>query len=138
MAMAPSGEFVVAWKAPFREQVMLLSRFTADGRRTGAMARLASRGLNPAIALDRTGRVALFWIDGRRPALAVFDASLTRLGPVVFDPPASRNVYAGDLEDFPPGVGVAFGDDGRILTVWVGPRGRGARDSIVGRFWRIR
>lgn len=138
MAMAPSGEFVVAWRAPFREQVMLLSRFTADGRRTGAMTRLAYRGLNPAIALDRTGRVALFWIDGRRPALAVFDASLTQLGPVVFDPPASRSAYAGDLEDFLPGVGVAFGEDGRILTVWVGPRGRGARDSILGRFWRIR
>jgi hypothetical protein len=33
---------------------------------------------------------------------------------------------------------VAFADDGRILTVWVGPHGRKVPDSILGRIWKVR
>jgi hypothetical protein len=117
---------------------MLLSRFTADGQRMGPLVRLSYRGTDPALAMDhRSGRVAIFWVDDRRrPALAVFDASLRLLGPVVLDPPASHASYVPWWGY--SGVGVAFGDDGRILTVWVGPRGRGVKDSILGRFWRVR
>jgi hypothetical protein len=51
---------------------------------------------------------------------------------VIFDPPASPQSWPLIRQ------GVAFADDGRILTVWVGPRTRGKRGSIFGRFWRVR
>jgi hypothetical protein len=137
IVMAPSGEFTVAWRAPVKPGVMLLSRFTATGRQTGPVARLAYQsydGVDPAMALDRSGRVALFWIDEQsRPTLAVFGASLNPLGPVVFAAPSSFSAPWAST-----GVGVAFGDDGRILTVWVGRRGTRNRDSILGRFWKVR
>jgi hypothetical protein len=84
------------------------------------------------MAADRSGRVALFWNQGRRMALRVFDASLTPLGPTLFEPPASPS----PVTPYTAG-GVAFAEDGRILTVWVSPRGRGVSASILGRFWRV-
>ncbi len=131
LAMLPSGELVVAWQAPRQTGVTLLSRFTAEGRRTGALVRVA--GQDTRMAIDRSGRVALFWLDGNRAALQVFDASLARLSPVLLDPP----VTTADPRYYTHG-GVAFADDGRILTVWVGPRGRKVPDSILGRIWQVR
>lgn len=127
LAMSSAGDFVAAWTAPFQRDITLLARFGPDDRRTGRGVRVPG-AFQPALAMDGSGRVALFWIDGRRPALAVFDASLARLGPVVFDPPASLSFR----------VGVAFTEDRRILTVWVGPRGPKAADSILGRIWQVR
>lgn len=135
MVMAPTGEFVVAWRAPVQPGVMLLSRFTADGRRTGPLVRLAWSLTTPAMALDRSGRVALFWIDARHQlSLAVFDSSLALIGPVIHASGASPDTYERMHG------GVAFGDDGRILTVWLGRcwgRHR-AQDSVIGRFWKVR
>ena len=51
---------------------------------------------------------------------------------MVFDPPASPDPWPFLRQ------GVAFADDGRILTVWVGPSTRGKRNAILGRFWRVR
>lgn len=132
LAMSPSGDFVAAWNAPYQGSIKLLSRFTADGKRTGPMVRLPSV-YYPLLAMDRSGRVAVFWIDPiirrrARTALAVFGPSLELLGPVVYDVPSALYVN----------VGVAFADDGRILTVWLGPHGPGAPNSILGRFWRVR
>jgi len=131
LAMLPSGEFVAAWQAPMRTGVTLLSRFTAAGRKTGALVRVA--GQDARLAIDRSGRVALFWLDRNRAALQVFDASLARLSPVLLDPPVTTAVPRHSTHG-----GVAFADDGRILTVWVGPRGRKAPDSILGRIWQVR
>jgi hypothetical protein len=131
MAVRPSGEMIVAWTAPLHANVVLLSRFTADGRRVGPLVRVArsSYSLDPVMAVDRKGRVALFWRDDPGPALAVFDSSLARLGQVALDVPVA---------DFWTGGGVAFGEDGRILTTWVGPWKNQGRDSILGQFWKVR
>jgi hypothetical protein len=128
LAMLPSGEFVVVWKAPAQKGMVLLSRFTPEGRRTGPLVRVASA--QPAMAIDDSGRVALFWRTGRKVALQAFNASLARMSPVLFDSPATTSYFARE--------GVAFAEDGRILTVWMGPRGSKAADSILGRIWRVR
>ncbi len=132
MAMAPSGEFVVVWRDSARAGRMRLSRFSADGRHKLATAELAYDGYDAAIALDSAGRVALFWINGSLPALAVLDSGLRPLGPVVFGTPTRM-----DETRTPTRVGVAFGDDGRILTAWIGRRGNRSRASVLGRFWRV-
>jgi hypothetical protein len=137
MAMAPSGDFVVAWPSRVRSSdEILVSRFAADGERVSPVARLAGGGSDPAIALDRSGRVAVSWIDARGTALAVFNAAMKQLGPAVYDPSS----VPGDpySEGANPRTSVAFGEDGRILTVWVGHWGSWVRDSVLGRFWRVR
>jgi hypothetical protein len=131
MAMRPTGDFVAAWQAPLQSGVLLLGRFSPEGQRLGLTRQRTAGVLDPAVDMDSTGRVALFWIDGRRPALAVFSPALGRLSPVLYDPPASRDPRFGR-------PGVAFADNGRILTVWAGPRGPKARDSILGRIWQVR
>jgi len=131
LAMLPSGEFVAAWQAPMETGVTLLSRFTAEGQRVGELARVIC-GDARAMSIDRSGRVALFWFDRNRAALQVFDASLVRLSRVLLDPPVTTAVPRYYTHG-----GVAFADDGRILTVWVGPRGSKVPDSILGRIWRI-
>lgn len=132
LAMAPSGEFAAAWTAPVQRNVTLLGRFAADGTRNGPVVRLPA-AYYPLLSMDWSGRVAVFWIEqlGRRhprTALAVFGPSLERLGPVVYDVPSSRYINAG----------VAFADDGHILTVWLGPSNNGKLNSVLGRIWRVR
>jgi hypothetical protein len=70
LAMLPAGDFIASWQAPVQPGIVLLSRFTPEGARTGPLVRVAV-GAAPALAADSSGRVALFWIDGRRPALQV-------------------------------------------------------------------
>lgn len=128
LAMLPSGEFVAVWKAPVQKGMVLLSRFTPEGRRTGPLVRVASE--RPAMAVDSSGRVALFWRAGRKVTLQVFNASLARMSPLLFDAPVTASPFFREA--------VAFADDGRILTVWAGPHGPEAQDSILGRIWRVR
>ena len=137
MAMAPSGGFVVAWPSSVSSsETILVSRFTVDGERVGHPVALLASGGDPAVALDRSGRVAVSWIDVQGTALAVFNASLKRLGPVVYDPSSMPADPYREGEN--PRSSVAFGDDGRILTVWVGHWGTWVRDSVIARFWRAR
>jgi hypothetical protein len=137
IAMESGGGFVAAWTMDWRpEQKKLLSlrRFTAEGMPLGSAVEVyRSFGLSqPALARDRFGNTAVFWIDGRKAALVVFDVRLKRQGKLVFDSPVSS--FLG----YPVRGGVAFGDDGRILTVWLGPKKPGARGSVLGRIWQIR
>jgi len=141
--MDPAGGFVATWAAPATpgdERSLWLRAFRPDGTQSGTAAEVyRSRAFyDPALASDRYGNVALFWVDGRRPALALFSripaepVVLVRQGPVVLDPPASF------VSELPHRGGVTLGDDGRILTVWLGLRGTRVRESVLGRIWQAR
>lgn len=143
-----SGGFVASWWATSNKKLQLLvRRFRADGEAVGPpveVYRSAPReprtGLPyisaPVLAQDRLGNTAVSWQVGTRVALAVFDYGLKRQGPVAFDSPIGISPDYFYTSYYRPAV--AFGDDGRILTVWLGPKKPGAQDSVLGRFWQIR
>lgn len=140
IVMEPDGGFVATWAGLVqsgRRQELLLRRFRADGVAKGPAVEIFRMGAvvyDPALARDKSGNVAVFWIAGQgTPALAVFNAKLERLGPVAFDGPAAPYPPHGQTTR----GGVAFGDDGRILTVWLRPRYPKARDSVMGQLWQI-
>jgi hypothetical protein len=141
IVVEPDGDFVASWSSPIlfgARQSLLLRRFGTDGIAKGPAVEIFQQGAGvyePAMARDRSGNLAVFWIAGQgTAALALFDAKLAPIGPVAFDGPAAPAVPHGQSTR----GGVAFGDDGRILTVWLRPHYPQARDSVLGQLWEIR
>ncbi|HEX6902861.1 MAG TPA: hypothetical protein VF789_24310 [Thermoanaerobaculia bacterium] len=139
MTMAPSGGFVASWgeRAAAGRTARRMRRFLRTGQGVGLLLSIPGdvrQTWEPSLDRDRYGNVALFWIEGRRAALALFNKDLIRQGPIVYDPPATLLTGLPNTS----GDSVVLTDDGRIFTVWLGPRARKARDSILGRIWRAR
>lgn len=139
MTMAPSGGFVASWGelAAGGRTARRMRRFVRTGGPVGLLITLPGdtrQPWQPSLDRDRYGNVAVFWIEGRKAALALFNKDLIRQGPVTYEPPATL------LSGLPntSGDSVALTDDGRIFTVWLGPRALKARDSILGRIWQAR
>jgi hypothetical protein len=140
IAMGPDGGFLATWAGTLQfgsRQSLLLRRFRSDGQPVGPAVEVSQMGAvvyDPALARDAFGNVAVFWIAGQgTPALAVFTSNLVRLGPVAFDGPAAPYPPSGQTTR----GAVAFGADGRILTVWLRPSHPKARDSVMGQIWQI-
>lgn len=139
MTMAPSGGFVAAYGERIAQgrTVRRMRRFVRTGQGVGLLISIPGdvrQTWEPSLDRDRYGNVALFWIEGRKAALALFNKDLVRQGPILYEPPATL------LTGLPnsSGKSVALTDDGRIFGVWIGPRARKARDSILGRVWQAR
>jgi len=138
LAMRFDGELVATWEdlaIPRQDRPLVLQRFGKQNEPLGGTVTIAlsHETYDPALAMDGFGNLLVFWIQGKRPALALFNADLVRQGPIVFDPPASQQPFLGFR-----GAGLAVAADGRFLTAWIGPRGAKARDSILGRIWQAR
>jgi hypothetical protein len=128
MVMQPGG-FVATWK----DGAQWARRFTAGGMAVGPAVKIHPSGLqDPALAADRFGNLAVFWTQGLSTSLALFNDLLVPQGPVISRPRAAL------LTGYHDRGGVALGDDGRILTVWLGLQGTRKRESIQGRLWQAR
>lgn len=139
MTLAPSGGFVASWGelvAPGRT-ARKLARFIRTGQPVGLRISIPGalrQAWEPSLDRDRFGNLAVFWIEGRKAALALFNKDLIQQGPVIYEPPATLLTGLPNTS----GDSVALTDDGRILGVWIGPRAPKAGDSILGREWRAR
>lgn len=135
LAMAGAGNFVIGWSNEDYYQVCLRA-YRADGQPAGpeVIAGRAATTLTAfdtpafAIDIDRHSNVAVFWLDGEKTILKLFNSDLVSQGP--------RTVEAMGVPSYSESVDVALADDGRIFTTWVGPRRSGADYSVLGRFWR--
>lgn len=139
MTMAPSGGFVASWgeRVGSGRTARMLGRFIRTGKPVGLRHSLPGDGRQPwepSLDRDRYGNVAVFWIEGRRAALALFNKDMIRQGPVTYEPPASLLTGLPNTS----GNSVALTDEGHVLGVWLGPRAPKARNSILGRMWQAR
>lgn len=139
MTMAPSGGFVASWgeRVAAGKTARVMRRFIRTGKPVGLRISLPGdtrQSWEPSLDRDRYGNVAVFWIEDRKAALALFNKDMIQQGPVTYEPPATLLTGLPNTS----GNSVALTDDGRLLTVWIGPRARKARDSILGRIWQAR
>ncbi len=139
MTMAPSGGFVASWGERIAQgrTARLMRRFVRAGGPVGLLISIPGdvrQSWEPSLDRDRHGNVTLFWIEGRKAALALFNKDMIRQGPVVYEPPATLLTGLPNTS----GKSVALTDDGRIFAVWLGPRAPRARNFILGRMWQAR
>lgn len=135
VAISPDGGFVVAWsRAAARGRQVLLRGFDAGGRPLG-LPRVVARTdgfASPALRLDRSGRVVLFWADGtNRWVGRLFTPIFELLGGEVY---VGR--LAGREQGTDPYAGLAVLGN-RVFTVWSPTVGGGASQPILGRYFAI-
>ncbi len=79
---------------------------------------LAREALEPALAADEHGRVALTWVE-RDSSGADLWLSISTDGGGTFTPPLKVNANAGSVASFPESRPLAvFGADGRLAVAW--------------------